>query len=95
MSDTGFERCYKWPVRAWWLVVVAAPLLLLVLLLARPSIDGTWENHPAHFWLVLGAAALATALGWAVNVAARRRREDFDRAQQLGSGFAALPREHK
>ena len=75
MSDTGFERCYKWPVRAWWLVVVAAPLLLLVLLLARPSIDGTWENHPAHFWLVLGAAALATALGWAVNVAARRRRD--------------------
>jgi class 3 adenylate cyclase len=61
-------------VRA-WLVVVVAPLLLLVLLLARPASDKSWENHPAHFWLVLGAAALATALGWAVSVAARRRRD--------------------
>ena len=58
-----------------WLVVVVAPLVLLVLLLARPAIDKSWENHPAHFWLVLGAAALATALGWAVSVAARRRRD--------------------
>jgi class 3 adenylate cyclase len=58
-----------------WLVVVAAPLLLLILLLARPAIDKSWENHPAHFWLVLGAAALATALGWTVSVAARRRQD--------------------
>jgi class 3 adenylate cyclase len=58
-----------------WLVVVAAPLLLLVLLLARPAADKSWENHPAHFWLVLGAAGIATALGWTVNVAARRRRD--------------------
>jgi adenylate cyclase len=58
-----------------WLVVVIAPLLLLALLLARPAIDKSWENHPAHFWLVLGAAALATALGWAVSVAARRRHD--------------------
>jgi len=74
VSDTGLEGWYKGPVRA-WLVVVAAPLLLLALLLARPAVDGTWENHPAHFWLVLGAAAIATALGWTVNVAARRRRD--------------------
>jgi class 3 adenylate cyclase len=58
-----------------WLVVVVAPLVLLALLLARPALDKTWENHPAHFWLVLGAAAIATALGWAVSVAARRRRD--------------------
>src|SRR5512134_1719417 len=58
-----------------WLVVVVAPLVLLSLLLARPAFDKTWENHPAHFWLVLGAAAIATALGWAVSVAARRRRD--------------------
>jgi class 3 adenylate cyclase len=45
------------------------------MLLARPAIDKTWENHPAHFWLVLGAAALATALGWTVSVAARRRQD--------------------
>jgi class 3 adenylate cyclase len=58
-----------------WLVVVVAPLVLLALLLARPALDKTWENHPAHFWLVLGAAAIATALGWAVSVAAGRRRD--------------------
>ena len=55
--------------------VVAAPLVLLVLLLARPALDVDWENQQAHFWLVLGAAALATALGWAVTSAARRRRD--------------------
>ena len=58
-----------------WVVVAAAPLLLLVVLLARPEIDGAWENHPAHFWLVLGAALVATALGLSVTTAARRRRD--------------------
>jgi len=58
-----------------WVAVVGAPLVLLGLLLARPAIDLDWENQQAHFWLVLGAAALATALGWAVSVAARRRRD--------------------
>jgi class 3 adenylate cyclase len=55
--------------------VIAAPLVFLLLLLARPALDATWENQQAHFWLVLGAAALATALGWAVSAAARRRRD--------------------
>lgn len=60
----------------WAAVAVAvAPLLLLVVLLARPSLDGAWENHPAHFWLVLGAALAATALGLSVTTAARRRRD--------------------
>ena len=58
-----------------WLAVVAAPLVLLAILLARPAIDVSWENQQAHFWLVLGAAAVATALGWAVSTAARRRRD--------------------
>ena len=49
--------------------------MLLALLLVRPSLDTGWENQQAHFWLVLAAAALATALGWAVSVAARRRRD--------------------
>src|SRR5512145_2452088 len=62
-------------MRAWpWAAVAAAPLLLAVLL-ARPSLDGAWENHPAHFWLVLGAALVATALGFSVTTAARRRRD--------------------
>ena len=58
-----------------WVAVAAAPLLLLVALLARPTIDSDWENHPAHFWLVLGAALVATALGFSVTTAARRRRD--------------------
>ena len=58
-----------------WVAVAAAPLLLLVLLLARPAVDGAWENHPAHFWLVLGAALVATALGFSVTTAARSRRD--------------------
>ena len=58
-----------------WVAVAVAPLLLLVVLLARPSIDGEWENHPAHFWIVLGAALVATALGLSVTTAARRRRD--------------------
>lgn len=57
------------------LTVVAAPLVLLALALARPALDVSWENHPAHFWLVLAAAALATALGYGVHTAARRRRD--------------------
>jgi class 3 adenylate cyclase len=58
-----------------WLVLVAAPLALFGLLLLRPAADERWENQPAHFWLVLAAAAIATALGYAISVAARRRRD--------------------
>jgi adenylate cyclase len=58
-----------------WVAVAAAPLLLLTVLLARPAIDGEWENHPAHFWLVLGAALVATALGFSVTTASRRRQD--------------------
>ena len=58
-----------------WLAVGLAPLVLLAVVLARPALDERWENQQAHFWLVLGAAALATALGWAISVAARRRRD--------------------
>src|ERR687887_2758573 len=54
---------------------VAVPLALLALLLARPATDAIWENHQAHFWLVFAAAATATALGYAVTVAARARRD--------------------
>ena len=58
-----------------WLAFAVAPLLLLLVLLAWPEIDESWENHPAHFWLVLGAALAATAVGWSVTSAARRRRD--------------------
>jgi class 3 adenylate cyclase len=58
-----------------WLAVALAPLVFLLVLLAWPEIDENWENHPAHFWLVLGAALAATAVGWSVTSAARRRRD--------------------
>jgi adenylate cyclase len=51
------------------------PLVILVVLRARPALDIIWEHHPAHFWLVLSAAALATGLGYSVYTAARRRRD--------------------
>ena len=59
-----------WPVAA--LVLGAG---LLALLLVHPGIDEAWENHPAHFWLVLGAASISVGLGYAVGAAARRRRD--------------------
>jgi class 3 adenylate cyclase len=58
-----------------WLAITVAPLAVFALLLVRPSVDESWENHPAHFWLVLGAALLATTLAWGVMSAARRRRD--------------------
>lgn len=64
-------------MRAWlWLAVaLVGPLLVLAALLLMPSMDESWENHAAHFWLVLAAAAIATALGYTVSSAARRRRD--------------------
>ncbi|MBW3592574.1 MAG: adenylate/guanylate cyclase domain-containing protein [Actinobacteria bacterium] len=58
-----------------WLALAAAPVLLAALLVARPDLDGTWENHPAHFWLVLLAACASLGVGFAVSEAARRRRD--------------------
>ena len=60
---------------AGWLAAALVPLALLVLLRLRPHLDARWENHPAHFWLVLSAAAIATGLGHAVSAAARSRRD--------------------
>ncbi|HEX6335650.1 MAG TPA: adenylate/guanylate cyclase domain-containing protein [Jiangellaceae bacterium] len=56
-------------------VVLALPILGLVLLIARPRLDVRWEHHPAHFWLVLTAAALSVALAYATGTAARRRND--------------------
>jgi adenylate cyclase len=57
--------------------LVAAAVLLpavgFVLLLANPHLDLAWEDHPAHFWLILGAAAITGALAHATGEAAERR----------------------
>jgi adenylate cyclase len=58
--------------------VVSAVLLLLpvaglAVLVAQPDLDVHWENHPAHFWLVLAAGALNAVLAYATSAAARQR----------------------
>jgi adenylate cyclase len=58
-----------------WLAVAAAPVAVAALLVARPDLDVSWENHPAHFWLVLLAAGASLGVGFAVSEAARRRRD--------------------
>ncbi len=58
---------------ALWAVLVALPLLGLWLLLWKPALDVHWEHHPAHFWLVLGAALVTGALAFATSEAAHRR----------------------
>jgi class 3 adenylate cyclase len=76
------------------IAAILAPLAVLTLLLARPSVDAAWENHPAHFWLVFAAGAIATALGYAVSVAAGRRRDArlflISLAFIASAGFLAL-----
>jgi adenylate cyclase len=59
----------------WPGLAIVAGAAVFVAVLARPAIDGTWENHAAHFWIVLTAAALNVALGYAVGTAASRRRD--------------------
>src|SRR3954454_1137042 len=54
-------------------VLLAIPLAGLWLLLAAPRLDVHWEQHPAHFWLVLGAAAINASLALATGDAARQR----------------------
>jgi adenylate cyclase len=55
--------------------LLALPLLGLALVIAQPQLDVEWENHPAHFWLVLAAGGLNAVLAYATGVAARRRRD--------------------
>jgi adenylate cyclase len=50
-------------------------VLGLVLLLAWPRLDLHWENHPAHFWLVLMTGVLTAALAFLTGEAAARRRD--------------------
>lgn len=53
--------------------VVALPAAGFALLLIRPEIDVVWEDHPAHFWLVLAAGGITAALAHATGEAAERR----------------------
>ncbi|MEO8290403.1 MAG: adenylate/guanylate cyclase domain-containing protein [Gaiellaceae bacterium] len=61
--------------RAAWTALVCLPLAGFALLLAQPRLDLTWENHPAHFWLVLIVGVLSFALGFLLAEAAARRED--------------------
>jgi hypothetical protein len=45
--------------RLWPGIALLTGAGMLALLLLHPGFDEAWENHPAHFWLVLTAAALS------------------------------------
>lgn len=68
-------------------VAVMLPLGVLTTLRLWPDLDLPWEHQPAHFWLVLVVATLATVLGYNVHVAARRRNDA--RLLLISLGFIA------
>ena len=57
-----------WPVG----LVLILPLVGLAVLIVRPELDMTLEHHPAHFWIVLVAAAVNVVLAYVTNLAAGR-----------------------
>jgi len=70
-----------------WVVHMALPLLGLWLLVAAPFTDLRWENHAAHFWLVLATAGIN--LGLAVGMNAEAVRRDDARLFLVSMAFAA------
>ncbi len=77
-----------------WAILVSLPLAGLVLLVVVPRLDVQWENHPAHFWLVLLAAVLTSALAFLTGETASRRGDSRVLRLSLvflcASGFLAL-----
>src|SRR5205814_4492363 len=56
-----------------WTALVTLPLADLAILLAAPETDVRWENHPSHFWLVLGTSVATAILAYATGEVAARR----------------------
>jgi adenylate cyclase len=74
--------------------LAVVPLVLLAALHFASGVDYRWENHRAHFWLVLAAALVTFGLGYAVSATARRRRDArlflISLAFMASFGFLAL-----
>jgi len=74
--------------------LLLAPLGGLALLIFRPDLDGIWEHHPAHFWLVLAIGGINAALAYATGSAARLRGDArlllVSLAFLAAAGFLAL-----
>lgn len=54
-------------------LMLVLPMAGLGLLLVHPHMDGMWHDQRAHFWIVVGAAAVSAGLAYATDVAAQRR----------------------
>lgn len=54
---------------------LVVPIGGLALLLARPSLNGIWEHHPSHFWLVLGVALVNVVLAAVTSEAAAQKND--------------------
>jgi class 3 adenylate cyclase len=74
-GDLAGPQSASWIRPALWLLHLALPMLALWLLVARPETDMHWENHQAHFGLVLVTALVNVALGMLIIRAASRRRD--------------------
>jgi class 3 adenylate cyclase len=74
-DDPRVEGDRSWVRPALWLLHVTLPMLALWLLIARPEMDMRWENHHAHFGLVLLTAVVNIGLGLIIIQAASRRRD--------------------
>ena len=69
-----------------WLFHLALPIAGLWLLLANPAIDVVWEDHTAHFWLILVVALVN--LGLAVLIGRTAQRHGDARLLLVGLAFA-------
>jgi adenylate cyclase len=77
-----------------WLSLLALPAAGLVLLLTAPGTDVRWEDHRAHFWLVLLTALTSAALAASTSGIALRRADArlflVSLAFLAAAGFLAL-----
>jgi class 3 adenylate cyclase len=75
-------------------IMLALPAAGLGLLTAKPHLEMVWEDHRAHFWLVLAASALSAVLAYATHVTAQRRGDArvslVSLAFLAAAGFLAL-----
>jgi adenylate cyclase len=77
-----------------WAALLALPFLGFWLLIAAPSADMRWEDHPAHFWMVLSAALVSAFLALSTSSIALRRADArlylVSLAFLAAAGFLAL-----
>ncbi len=69
------------------LAAAVLPLALLVLLQRNLELDGLWEHHVTHFWLVGGVGLAAAVVGAGIGEAAGRR--DDPRLSLVALAFLA------